>query len=74
MGLKVNDLEMSDQFKKDLESFFNAYPASDLKLCLQNIYTGYLGSELCTLNDPQVRGHDGNMLMDFMIILDSQNH
>ena len=71
-NLEENRAELTDQFKDDLEKFFIAYPASDFKMCLQNIYTGYLGSELCTKNHQLVRQYDGNILMDFMEIMDNR--
>ena len=71
-NVEENGLELTDQFKDDLESFFITYSASDFKMCLQNIYIGYLGSELCTENDQAVRQYDGNMLMDFLEIMSNR--
>jgi hypothetical protein len=67
-----NRAELTDKFKDDLEKFFIAYPASDFKMCLQNVYSGYLGSMLCTENHQACRQHDGNMLMDFLEIMSNQ--
>lgn len=68
-SVKENRAVLTDKFKSELESFFMAYPVEDFKMCLKNIYSGYLSSELCTLNLPKVREKDGVMMMEFMEVL-----
>ena len=73
-NLEEKEAVLTQQFKNDLESFFIAYPAEDFRMCLQNIYAGFLGSELCTLGFPLVRQQDGIMFMEFMGIISNQDY
>lgn len=62
---------INETFNDNLHSFFLVYSPEEVRLCLENVFKGYLGSDLCTKNLPRVREEAGIILMDFMDTLRS---